>query len=72
MTPARATSTTARPAGRAGTGPSVSVVIAAFSSDRWTQLRDAVASVGAQRRRHSRPSSSSTTTRSCSAALAVS
>ncbi len=31
-------------------GPSVSVVIAAFSSDRWTQLRDAVASVGAQRR----------------------
>jgi hypothetical protein len=32
------------------TGPSVSVVIAAFSSDRWTQLRDAVASVGAQHR----------------------
>jgi glycosyltransferase involved in cell wall biosynthesis len=32
------------------TRPSVSVVIAAFSSDRWTQLRDAVASVGAQRR----------------------
>jgi hypothetical protein len=38
----------ARPA--RGTGPSVSVVIAAFSSDRWTQLCDAVASVGAQRR----------------------
>jgi hypothetical protein len=40
--------TPARPA--RGTGPSVSVVIAAFSSDRWTQLRDAVASVGAQHR----------------------
>ena len=44
MTPDRP----ARPA--RGTGPSVSVVIAAFSSDRWTQLCDAVASVGAQRR----------------------
>jgi hypothetical protein len=32
------------------TGPSVSVVIAAYSSDRWAQLRDAVASVGAQHR----------------------
>jgi Glycosyl transferase family 2 len=41
----------ARPARPArGTRPSVSVVIAAYSSDRWTQLRDAVASVGAQRR----------------------
>src|SRR5277367_4418993 len=52
-----------RPAGTAGGGqgrrggqgggenrPSVSVVIAAYSSDRWTQLRDAVASVGAQHR----------------------
>jgi hypothetical protein len=43
--------TAARSAGPApGAGPSVSVVIAAYSSDRWTQLRDAVASVGAQRR----------------------
>jgi len=50
MTPARAPSA-ARPARPARvTGPSVSVVIAAFSSDRWTQLREAVASVGAQRR----------------------
>jgi glycosyltransferase involved in cell wall biosynthesis len=50
MTPARPPSA-ARPARPArGTGPSVSVVIAAFSSDRWTQLRDAVASVGAQHR----------------------
>ena len=41
--------TPARPAGLSpGTSPSVSVVIAAFSSDRWPQLRDAVASVGAQ------------------------
>jgi Glycosyl transferase family 2 len=32
------------------TGPTVSVVIAAYSSDRWPQLRDAVASVGAQQR----------------------
>jgi hypothetical protein len=32
------------------TGPSVSVVIAAYSSDRWAQLRDGVASVGAQHR----------------------
>jgi Glycosyl transferase family 2 len=31
-------------------GPSVSVVIAAYSSDRWAQLRNAVASVGAQHR----------------------
>jgi hypothetical protein len=31
-------------------GPNVSVVIAAYSSDRWTQLRDAVAAVGAQHR----------------------
>jgi hypothetical protein len=50
MTPARAPSA-ARPARPARvTGPSVSVVIAAFSSDRWTQLREAVASVGAQHR----------------------
>ena len=27
-------------------GPSVSVVIAAYSPDRWRQLHDAVASVG--------------------------
>ena len=43
--------TPTRPASPAQvTGPSVSVVIAAFSSDRWTRLRDAVASVGAQHR----------------------
>jgi hypothetical protein len=41
----------ARPATSArGTRPSVSVVIAAYSADRWTQLRDAVASVVAQHR----------------------
>jgi Glycosyl transferase family 2 len=41
----------ARPASPArGARPSVSVVIAAYSSGRWTQLRDAVASVGAQHR----------------------
>jgi glucosyl-dolichyl phosphate glucuronosyltransferase len=44
MTPTLA----ARPA--RATGRSVSVVIAAYSSERWTQLRDAVASVGAQHR----------------------
>jgi glycosyltransferase involved in cell wall biosynthesis len=44
MTPRRA----AGPA--RATGPSVSVVIAAYSSERWTRLRDAVASVGAQHR----------------------
>jgi hypothetical protein len=50
VTPARSPSA-ARPASPAQrTGPSVSVVIAAFSSDRWTQLREAVASVGAQHR----------------------
>ena len=52
--------TARRPAGPAGGGrggqgggedrPSVSVVIAAYSSGRWTQLRDAVASAGAQDR----------------------
>ena len=43
--------TAARPADPAeGAVPSVSVVIAAYSSDRWTQLRDAVVSVGAQYR----------------------
>jgi glycosyltransferase involved in cell wall biosynthesis len=43
--------TPTRPASPAQvTGPNVSVVIAAYSSDRWTQLRDAVASVGAQHR----------------------
>jgi hypothetical protein len=47
MTPARETG----PARQAvDSGPSVSVVIAAYSSERWTQLRDAVASVGAQHR----------------------
>ena len=43
--------TPARPASPPrGTRPSVSVVIAAYSSGRWTQLRDAVASAGAQDR----------------------
>jgi hypothetical protein len=43
--------TPARPASPSrGAGPSVSVVIAAYSSGRWTQLRDAVASAGAQDR----------------------
>ena len=43
--------TPTRPASPAQvTGPNVSVVIAAYSSDRWTQLRDAVVSVGAQYR----------------------
>jgi glycosyltransferase involved in cell wall biosynthesis len=37
-------------ASREAAGPSVSVVIAAYSSERWPQLRDAVASVGVQRR----------------------
>jgi hypothetical protein len=50
MTAAR----TAQPArgtrGTRETRQTVSVVIAAFSSGRWTQLRDAVASVGAQSR----------------------
>jgi len=36
--------------GSRATGPSVSVVIAAYSLARWSQLRDAVASVGVQRR----------------------
>ena len=36
--------------GRTGTPPTVSVVIAAFSSERWDYLREAVASVAAQTR----------------------
>jgi hypothetical protein len=44
--------TATRSAGRArATEPSVSVVIAAYSSERWPQLRGAVASVGVQHRK---------------------
>jgi glycosyltransferase involved in cell wall biosynthesis len=39
---------TAETGGKTGTRPTVSVVIAAFSSERWQRLREAVASVTAQ------------------------
>jgi len=35
---------------RTGTGPTVSVIIAAFSSERWDYLRETVASVAGQTR----------------------
>src|SRR6202034_988443 len=50
MSPAQVAGITRAPQAAPTTGPTVSVVIAAYSDDRWTQLSAAVASVHAQPR----------------------
>jgi Glycosyl transferase family 2 len=50
MSPAQVAGITRAPQAAPTTGPTVSVVIAAYSDERWTQLSDAVASVHAQTR----------------------
>ena len=50
MSPAQVAGIARAPQAAPTTGPTVSVVIAAYSDDRWTQLSDAVASVHAQTR----------------------
>jgi len=50
MSPARVAQVTRAAQAAPATRPTVSVVIAAYSDDRWTQLSEAVASVAAQTR----------------------
>ena len=50
MSAAQVAGITRAPQAAPTAGPTVSVVIAAYSDERWTQLSDAVASVHAQNR----------------------